>query len=228
MPRWGEHIIIANKVYNKISNKIDLDFNLFLFGNIIPDVQDGYLVKNISNIVDHKINHYDYNDKKVFENFYDNYKENIKNSIFLGYFTHLATDYLWNKKFDEKCIFNNSNFLGYYDINNNLVKCSVEDAGKQKQKDFEIFENYIFKEYSMKLPKYKDSIVYNCNLIKNININNDDILKIIEYINNLKEKQAKNYKMKIFTTVELEKYIEYTVDTIINYYENIQIMDGGK
>ena len=76
MPNWGEHLLIANKILKKIK----VDENLFLFGNILPDVQDGFLVKGISNIQPHKINHYDLNgenynpnNKKEYEVFYEMY-----------------------------------------------------------------------------------------------------------------------------------------------------------
>ncbi len=107
MPTWGVHLAVANKILEK---KINIDKNSFLFGNILPDLQDGYLVPNISNIVDHKINHYDFsNGNCVYENFYNIYKLKFDNPVILGYFTHLITDYCFNKKFEEKYVFDTKN-----------------------------------------------------------------------------------------------------------------------
>lgn len=52
MPRWGVHLVIANKILEK---KTNIDKNSFLFGNILPDLQDGYLIPDVSNIVTHSI-----------------------------------------------------------------------------------------------------------------------------------------------------------------------------
>ena len=102
MPNWGEHLLIANKILEKVK----IDENLFLFGNILPDVQDGYLVKGISNIQPHKKNHYDLsgkkfnpNNKKEYEVFYEIYSKKMNNPIIMGYLTHLMTDALWNDIF---------------------------------------------------------------------------------------------------------------------------------
>ena len=108
MPNWGEHLLIANRILKKIK----LDENLFLFGNILPDVQDGFLVKGISNIQPHKINHYDFNsknyksnNKKEYEVFYEMYSEKMDNPIIIGYLAHLITDSLWNDIFyNGKCV----------------------------------------------------------------------------------------------------------------------------
>ena len=41
MPTWGMHLLIAKKINKKF--KIT-DYNLFLIGNIITDINNGYLV----------------------------------------------------------------------------------------------------------------------------------------------------------------------------------------
>ena len=56
MPSWGVHLGIANKVLKNIDN---IDKNLFMFGNVTPDINNGYVIKNVSKIIAHKITHYD-------------------------------------------------------------------------------------------------------------------------------------------------------------------------
>ena len=56
MPSWGIHLGIANKLSQKIEN---IDKNLFMFGNVVPDINNGYVVEDISKIIPHKITHYD-------------------------------------------------------------------------------------------------------------------------------------------------------------------------
>ena len=42
MPSWGVHLGIANKVLKNIDN---VDKNLFMFGNVTPDIKNGYVIK---------------------------------------------------------------------------------------------------------------------------------------------------------------------------------------
>lgn len=223
MPRWGEHLIIANRILDE--SKIAIDKNLFLFGNILPDVQDGYLIKDISNIIPHTINHFDYeNGKSVYQNFYNEYKDKINNSVILGYFTHLMTDYLWNKKFEEKCILDeNNNFIGYYNIDKKIIRKNKEESGLDKQRDFRIFESYIFSNYDIEGPVYNDNLAENSNLIEIININKDDVRKVVKYINNSKNNFINNKGLDIFNEKELENYIDFSVKYILDYYEKIEL-----
>lgn len=102
MPTWGMHLLTAKKLNKKL--KIN-DYNLFLIGNIITDINNGYLVSNVSKVISHKDTHY-YSGKKnektgeiMFydvEKFIQDNKENLKNPLVLGYITHLLTDVYWN------------------------------------------------------------------------------------------------------------------------------------
>ena len=71
MPSWGVHLGIANKVLKNIDN---IDKNLFMFGNVTPDINNGYVIKNVSKIIAHKITHYDgEKDFKGYRRFYIKY-----------------------------------------------------------------------------------------------------------------------------------------------------------
>lgn len=225
MPNWGEHLLIANKLLKKIK----LDENLFLFGNILPDVQDGFLVKGISNIQPHKINHYDLNgenydpnNKKEYEVFYEMYSEKMDNPIIMGYLAHLITDFLWNDIFyNGKCVKENDKLIGFINKKGELIKGDKADLRKNKQNDFGIFSSYIYKNYNMKLPEFNLEIAKNANIIKNININNDDVQKVVDYINETKTDAInQNQEMQVFTIEELEKQIDNTVDFVYNFLRN--------
>ena len=220
MPNWGEHLLIANKILKKVK----IDENLFLFGNILPDVQDGYLVKGISNIVPHKINHYDIYDKFTlvkhklgYENFYDIYKEKLNNPIIFGYLAHLMTDAFWNNSFyTKKCINENNESVGYITRSGELIKKPRLELRTDKQKEFEIFQNYIYQNYDMKLPEYSQKIVKNANIIETININQDDVKKVVEYIKETKNNSKnQNQETKIYKIEELEKLIDETVEFVL-------------
>lgn len=222
MPNWGEHLLIANK----IQKKIKLDENLFLFGNILPDVQDGFLVKGISNIQPHKANHYDFNSKRVYENFYDIYCKKMDNPIIIGYLIHLITDFLWNEMFyNEKCVKENDKLIGFINRNGELIRGDKIDLRVNKQSDFRVFSSYIYKKHNMKLPEFSSEVAQNANIIENININDDDVRKVIEYINDTKTNSSnKNQEMQIFTIEELEKQIDNTVDFVCSFLEKRKLV----
>lgn len=222
MPNWGEHLLIGNKILKKIKT----EENLFLFGNILPDVQDGYLVKGISNIQPHQLNHYDLNgenynpnNKKEYEIFYEKYANKMDNPIIMGYLAHLITDSLWNEAFyGGKCVQENGKIIGFMNKNNEFVKAGKTELRQNKQKDFEAFQYYIYEKYNMKLPKFSVDISKYANIIDVININDEDAKKVIEYINERKlDAVNRNQEMQIFTVEELENLIDKTVDFVFNF-----------
>lgn len=229
MPNWGEHLLIANKILEKVK----IDENLFLFGNILPDVQDGYLVKGISNIQSHKKNHYDLsgenynpNNKKGYEIFYEKYSERMDNPIIMGYLTHLMTDSLWNDIFyNEKCVKENGKLIGFINKNGKLIKGDKNDLGINKQSDFRIYSSYIYKNHYMKLPKFGSEVAQNANIIETININDEDVKKVVDYINKSKTDAInQSQEMQIFTIEELEKEIDRTVDIIYSFLKDKEIL----
>ena len=102
MPAWGIHLATTKKLLEKIDIK---DKNDFIFGNILPDILNGYLIKDVSNIVTHTDSHYDIYKGEKFSNykrFYEKYNDKLNNKVVFGYLIHLMTDNLWNKKFYNK------------------------------------------------------------------------------------------------------------------------------
>lgn len=112
MPSWGIHLATTKKILEKINieNKND-----FIFGNILPDILNGYLIKDVSNIVSHSDTHYDtYKQERFssYKKFYELYKQDLDNKVVLGYLVHLMTDNLWNKEFyNKKAIFDNDEII---------------------------------------------------------------------------------------------------------------------
>ena len=224
MPNWGEHLAVANKLAKKIKE----DKNLFLFANILPDIQAGYLVKGISNIQPRNIDHFDLkNGKWGYENFYDKYSKKLNNPVVLGYLTHLMTDYCWNSLFyDKKCIKENNQIVGYINKDGVLVKGERKKLREDNQKDFKEFQNYVYQNYEMQLPEISADIVSNVNIIENININDDDVKKVINYIKETKkDAQNKECELQIFTLEELIKQIDETVDFILEFLKDKNILN---
>ena len=224
MPRWGEHFIVANKILERVN--FDLDKNLFLFGNIVPDIQNGHLVKGISNVQYYEVTHYRLdNEKTIYENFYEANYENISNPVALGVYAHLILDHLWNEKFHKRRrLGENGEVIGYFNKNNEFIETDRKGAMKDKQIDFEKFEGYIFRNYEFDMPKYDEKILDNCNILKSVDLNDDDIHKTIEYINNLKQESiVKDENLEIFSIEELDEYIDYSVEYILDCFNKINL-----
>ncbi len=112
MPAWGVHLATARNILEKVNIKNQNDF---IFGNILPDILNGYLIKNVSNIVIHRDAHYDTYQKERFcsyQIFYEQYNQKLDNKVVLGYLVHLMTDNLWNKEFyNKKVVFDNDKIV---------------------------------------------------------------------------------------------------------------------
>ena len=58
MPSWAIHLAVTTKLEQKINyNKSNK--NIFLLGNVLPDILNGHVIKNISHIIPHKQAHFE-------------------------------------------------------------------------------------------------------------------------------------------------------------------------
>lgn len=230
MPTWGMHLLTAKKLNKKL--KIN-DYNLFLIGNIITDINNGYLVANVSKVIPHKDTHYYYGKKDELtgkikfydvEKFIQDNKENLKNPLVLGYVTHLLTDVYWNNLTYAK--------HGIHDKEGNLIGLKLNNGqdfisdGEQRRKtkvnDFKIFTNYIYMNKLVDLPQYDEKAYDISKSIKCISLEKEDIQKAIHYIDVVKNGiPTLKLDYKIFTQQEIEENIDKCVENILKYLENI-------
>lgn len=101
MPGWTLHLEIGDRIADKLQYK-GQDREDFLFGCILPDINNGYL-NNVKEKLGHEVTHFAY-DKKSSLNFYEEYKDKIKARvpIYMGYLVHLYTDGYFNYDFWSK------------------------------------------------------------------------------------------------------------------------------
>lgn len=228
MPAWGMHLLIAKKVNEKININ---DYNSFLIGNIITDINNGYVIPNVSKIITHKDTHY-YSEEKYVKTgktmyynvgkFIEDNKENIKNPIVLGYITHLLTDLYWNDlAYDKHGIHNEKFELIGIKLNNgtNLI-ADGEERRKTKTNDFKIFTNYIYVNNLLDIPKYEDKVYDMAKVIDAIDVTKGDIKETIKYLN-IAKKDLKTLKInyKIFTQEEMLKNVDICVNKIVKYFK---------
>ena len=118
MPTWGMHLLTAKKLLNKIPKKLKVSNNEFKLGNLLPDIPNGFVIKNISLNIAHSTTHFEkeiivegHKEKRTdIKGFFDKYHNKFNNPLIIGYYTHLLTDAYWNNKtYGEKAILDNPN-----------------------------------------------------------------------------------------------------------------------
>lgn len=218
MPRWGIHLEIANR----IKDKINTDSNEYLFGNILPDVQDGYLVKDISNILNHLDNHYNDLINNTYDIFYEIHKEIINEDIVIGYLIHLLTDFYFNKSFDNKYKWLDNTNIELELLTGEKVIMDRDLAGiKYKQHDFKVFEKELIKEKGIETPIFEKDLTDKANLITVININANDVKKVIEYFNDEFYNVNIDNEYLIYKKEEIDNLMKETEEFILQYLKKI-------
>lgn len=196
-PSWKTHLEIGERLNNYLKFKKE-DLSIFLLGTLLPDINNGYVVSDISKIIPHNITHLGDFVEEYYLDFYQKYESEInsRNPIFLGYFVHLFTDYMFNNDFYKRF---NSN-----EINNTDLK-------KLKHNDFKIFNNsFINRTISI---TNTNNLLIECNKIDNVSIIESDIYKVINYLDNYSTIDG---DFKLYTIYELNKLVEDTVTKCAN------------
>lgn len=230
MPTWGMHLLVAKKLNKKLKIK---DYNLFLIGNIITDINNGYLVQNVSKVIPHKDTHY-YSGKKnektgkiMFydvEKFIQDNKENLKEALVLGYITHLLTDVYWNDlTYAEHGIRDeNGKLIGLKLNNGQELLADGEQRRKTKVNDFKIFTNYLYMNKLIDIPQYDEKAYDISKSIKCISLKKEDIQKAIHYIEVVKNGiPTLKLEYKIFTEEEMLENIDKCTQYVLKNIENI-------
>lgn len=149
MPSWITHLVTANKVFEKSEIK---DKNSFLFGNIMPDILNNYIVKETHMHKCYEETHFAQNAiingikcKLPSPNrFVKEYKNKMENPVVLGCYTHLLADYYWNDISYGKYFKGSREEVEVKFANGETKIYEYDDAVAIKQQDFSIFTR-IFK-----------------------------------------------------------------------------------
>ncbi len=227
MPTWAIHLATAKRV----SEKININKNIFTFGNILPDIPNEYVVKEITNHVSHARTHFEVDvlivehmEKRYdLRNFAEQYKSKFSNPLMLGYYVHLLTDYFWNDKtYGEHGIYDEEKHrIGLTLNNRERILCSTEKARQIKTHDFRIFSKYIYDHHLADKPEYQEEIKEYLKDIDWITLEKSDIKRTIEYIRDrctgraqvLEEGESTEYK--IYSEKEMLELLDASVIFIL-------------
>ena len=222
MPGWIMHLVTAEEV----RKQLEVDKDSFLFGNILPDVYNGYIVSNLSHKIEHKISHYDTKQKieeKIYslpgvQAFVEKNKSILENnSVALGYLTHLMTDYYWNKKtFTKKYIYNEQGKVGKVRLKDGRILQTHDklEAMYLKQGDFKVFSKFLLNNNTISKPKYQEQLIEKSNEMEGLHVNKQDLYQVFSYLENIPE--------KVEEKIEESQYQLYSqMDLIEGLQENI-------
>jgi hypothetical protein len=207
MPNWKTHVEFGKRV-NKKLNYTGEELELFLLGNLLPDINNGYMIPDVSTKIDHEVTHYVVEGNYSYVNFYNGYKEKLKgNPLLMGYFTHLFLDYNMNNNF----------YTTYRDAN--LQKYERKQLRIMKQSDFRLYNNK-FLENFIEL-KDIDNAVVKAKELCDISINKEDVIKIVEF---LKKKIHYDAEYFFYSETELDNLFESIIGKFGEFVDEYKLI----
>ncbi len=201
MPNWETHLAIAKRVnkYLKFNNEY---YEIYMFANILPDINNGKIVE-ASKHIPHDFTHLKTEEENGYLRFYRKYRKNLisKDPLYWGYFLHLYTDYIWNNNF-------------YSGIKRNIkTKKDTFKLKDIKHNDFNIYNNkFIPNHLSI---TNKDKLLTKISEITEVSIKNKDFDTVLNYLLNNPGYKG-NYKY--YTENKLNSLYNYTAKSFINRY----------
>ena len=232
MPAWITHLDVATKVCDKLK----IEKNRFLIGNLMPDAER-HVVKDFSIFVPWEVSHFgevikingiNMNLPNI-SNFLEKYKVKLDNPVVLGYLSHLLTDYYYNKEtylhhtIPDKA----GNKIGIILKDGSKKFCDRYTISDVKHNDFNLFQDYLRKKQEFDIPIFTENMMKDIMEIEEVPYNNEDIKKIIKYVNENKEEKYnenidKNYIMLTSDEMkrEHENCVKFVYENIIKYKEH--------
>lgn len=194
MSDWNTHLYCANRV-NQVLQYQGKDLDLFLFGNILPDVNMGWIITPDVRL-EQADTHFDAMGQEYFWaplRFYEEYREAIdsREPLHMGYLFHLWLDV---------------SFMTYF-VSRMPMSLMVSDYHKVRElkwKDAGLFIN----DYKCPLsPENIDDIVSQAKSIREVNISKQDLQKVVEYTGaGSKEYEGDEYQL--FSEKELADFYD--------------------
>lgn len=230
MPSWSIHLAIAKKV----NQKLQLNKDLFYYGNLVPDVDyNPVITRRESHFYDNPFPPCPQEKMINLSKFLEVYKDKLYNPLILGYYTHLLTDSYFNSIVYTKCWVQDKdhNVIGVRFKNNKVEYVDIEDKKKIKRKykhqDFRLYGKYLFLEGKVELPENMELVLENIDLLQPKFLNESLVNQRFAYLNNdfkrlnkltIKEKLFKHH-YNLFTKEELDKMCDDCAKYIIKEIE---------
>lgn len=207
MPNWKTHIEFGKRV-NKKLNYTGEKLELFLIGNLLPDINNGYMIPDISKKIDHETTHYVINGNYSYINFYNKHKENIKkNPLLMGYFAHLFLDYNMNNDF----------YTTYRE--DNINKYEHKQLRMMKQSDFRLYNNKYLDNY-IEISDV-DNLVIKLEELCDVYVKREEIIKVVDF---LKRKIGYEAEYFFYTEAELNNLFESIIGKFSEFVDEYNLI----
>ncbi len=227
MPSWSVHLAVAKEV----NKKLNLNKDLFYYGNLIPDVDKGTIINRYTAHFYDNIPFSSSPKEKMINinKFLNTYKNELNNDLILGYYSHLLTDTYFNNVVYTKCWVQdtNNNIIGIKFKNNKIKYIDIEDKKKQKRKykhkDFELYGKYLYQDGLVDIPKDINIVMSNIDKLIPKFLNKELVNHRFNYLQNefsnfnklnLFERKCK-HRYCLFTKKELDIIFNDCVNHII-------------
>lgn len=181
MPSWGIHLKMAKEL-NKV---LDLDKDLFTFGNLLADVDYDTKYSRVKSHYYTGIKYDDYPNECMIDldTFFNDYKDKLINPLIIGYYAHILTDYFYNTyTFKNKWVYDNNKFIGVRDRYGNLIDSSLDSPHSYKHRDLELYARYIYNYEELFIPTNIDLIYSYCSDLNDNFYSYLDVSNKIEYL----------------------------------------------
>lgn len=201
MPNWKTHIAIAKKV-NKYLKFSDEKYELFIFANILPDINNSKIIEG-SKYIPHDFTHLKTEEENGYIRFYRKYQKMLyhKEPLYWGYFLHLYTDYIWNNNF----------YSGIKrDVKTKKDTFKLKDI---KHNDFNLYNNK-FINNTLTITN-QEQLLKEISNIKEVSIKDIDIISAINFLNTQEEYKG---KYKYYDAKKLDNLYNYTIRSFIRRY----------
>ncbi len=228
MPSWAIHLKVAEELAKDMPKE---DYQRFLLGNLLPDVNVGYLINPISKKIPYSVTHYgkmETFDGKTrefpdYETFIQNYAGDIKDPLVLGYLAHLATDFYWNyQTYIKKGIYENGKMIGLKG-KENMIFGESELLRKTKVDDFNSLSYHLYHNHLVEIPKFQNDLIKEVQKVNEVHIEKVDLEGVNQYFTEIPEKiQKENKAFKIFSLEEMEQDLTENVKFIQNLLKKIE------
>ncbi len=228
MPSWPIHLKIAKEV----NKKLNLDNDLFYYGNLIPDVDNNTKISRFTSHYYGNLKFPNCNESMIdVEAFIKDYKDKMNNPLIIGYYCHLLTDNYYNDYICTNCLVINENkdAIGIKLNNGTIIDVDVEDKQRLKRKykhdDLELYGKYLLNNEELYIPKNSNKIIMNINMLKDNFLTEENVTERINFLNNDFYKNnkldKKTLEYKLFTKNELDTLIDSCAKFILAEIDNL-------
>lgn len=210
------HIAVANEIYKKIENKINIDYYDYILGSIAPDLSK---ILNESKEISHFLDNNQ--DIPNIDRFLKKYINTLDNSFNLGYFIHLYTDRLFYR--DYLPLFAKDDIISsnIKCLNGEILNLSLEERKNLLYNDYSNLNITLIDEYNLNL-----DLFYNEFKKPKTNLTEIDINKLNLLIDNMGIiiENSHNNKNYIINKSSIKSFIDDCIEEIYTKIISLDII----